>query len=62
MPALLKDQPPLPPEFAHLLPVLSRFPAPIDWARLEAWARMTRRVFAQWELDALDIADALRQR
>lgn len=60
-PELLRTQPPLPPEFAHLVATLGQFPAPLDWTRIESWTRLTRRPFARWELDVLAHADRKRQ-
>lgn len=60
-PALLRDQPRLPTEFSHLVAVAGRFPPPIDWAAFEAFARLTRRAYARWELDVLQHIDSQRQ-
>ncbi|KAF1710304.1 hypothetical protein CSC70_06315 [Pseudoxanthomonas kalamensis DSM 18571] len=60
MPALLRDQPRCPEEFSPLVGVLGQFAAPIDWASLEAWSRMSRRHFARWELDVIAFADRKR--
>lgn len=61
MPALLRDQPRLPDEFAGAVQVLGNFAAPLDWAALEAHSRMTRRHWARWELDVLAHVDRKRQ-
>jgi len=58
---MLRNQPEFPPEFSHLLTVLARFAAPIDWASFEAHSRMTRRTYSRWELDVLAHADRKRQ-
>lgn len=59
-PALLRSQPQCPPEFAPLMRVIGQFPAPIDWASFEAYARLTGRRFARWELDVLAHVDRKR--
>lgn len=59
-PALLRDQPRPPEEFAGVLRLLGQFPAPLDWGQLEAWGRLTGRTFARWELRVLAHADRLR--
>lgn len=60
-PELLKSQPELPQEFTHLVDAIRRFVQPLDWAAFEAWARMTRRTFARWELDVIAHLDRKRQ-
>jgi len=40
--------------------VIGQFPAPIDWASFEAYARLTGRRFARWELDVLAHVDRKR--
>lgn len=61
-PALLRDQPRPPEEFAGVLSLLGRFAAPLDWAQLEAWGRLTGRTFARWELRVLEHADRMRMK
>ena len=60
-PALLKDQPDLPPEFAHLIPWLRQLPCPLEWQALDAWLRVTGREIARWESDLLFRLDRVRQ-
>lgn len=61
-PELLRSQPQCPTEFAPLIRVIGQFPAPIDWASFEAFARMTRRTYSRWELDVIAHLDRLRQK
>ena len=55
------DQPPLPQEFAHLVPYMAQLPCPLEWPALESWARLTGRTLARWEIDLLMKLDRVRQ-
>lgn len=55
------DQPPLPQEFAHLVPYMAQLPCPLEWPALDAWLRVTGRTLARWEVETMFRLDRVRQ-
>lgn len=54
-------QPPLPPDFAHVMYWLAELPCPVTWPDLLAWQQVTGRDLARWEIDLLMRLDRVRQ-
>lgn len=59
-PALLQ-QPPFPDEFGHVIRWLAQLPCPCGWQDVQAFAAMTGRTLAGWEIDLLMRLDRVRQ-
>ena len=60
MPDELAEIPVPPAELLYLWQWLNLFAYPLNFAELESWARLQRRVLALWEIDAMTRLDMIR--